>query len=115
MNKFLSTLFLLPAVLVIFVPRGNSQTDSSSELYKEIAAMDEALFQAFNSCDIEKYKSFLTDDLEFYHDKGELTKGRELEEQSLKKLCDGEPQHGGPPHSELRGGASRHPPFLRNE
>lgn len=35
--------------------------------------MDSLLFNAFNSRDIDKFKSLFTPDLEFYHDKGGLT------------------------------------------
>lgn len=42
-------------------------------LYQKIAALDKSVFDTFNSCDIEKHKTFFTDDFEFYHDKGGLT------------------------------------------
>lgn len=35
--------------------------------------MDSILFSAFNTRDIEKFKSLFATDLEFYHDKGGLT------------------------------------------
>ena len=61
--------------------------DSVSALYKEIATMDEAVFGAFNSCDIEKYKSFFTESTEFYHDKDGVQVGIQKQEESLAKLC----------------------------
>jgi hypothetical protein len=46
---------------------------SGARLYKEIARMDSILFNAFNTRNIEQFKSFFTADLEFFHDKGGLT------------------------------------------
>jgi ketosteroid isomerase-like protein len=38
------------------------------ELVKEISGADKAMFEAFGACDTERYKGFLSSDLEFYHD-----------------------------------------------
>ena len=56
----------------------NAQTkkeDSLAQvkLYKEIAHLDSVVFNAFNTRDIELFKTLFTGDLEFYHDKGGLT------------------------------------------
>jgi hypothetical protein len=51
----------------------NSSPANSNSLYNEIAHMDSVLFNAFNSRDMEKFKTLFTTDLEFYHDKGGLT------------------------------------------
>jgi len=45
----------------------------SKNLYKEIAHMDSALFNAFNNRNIDQFKNLFAEDLEFYHDKGGLT------------------------------------------
>ena len=50
----------------------NAQATKDS-LYKEVAQLDSILFTAFNTRDVEKFKSFFAEDLEFYHDKGGLT------------------------------------------
>ena len=42
-------------------------------LYDIIAHEDSLLFNAYNAHDVEKIKTFFTEDLEFYHDKGGLT------------------------------------------
>ncbi len=49
-------------------------TENTTALYKEIAHMDSVLFDAFNAHDVEKLKTLFTEDLEFYHDKGGLTR-----------------------------------------
>jgi len=45
----------------------------SKDLYKEIAHMDSAVFNAFNNRNIDQFKNLFTEDLEFYHDQGGLT------------------------------------------
>lgn len=40
------------------------------ELYRTIAKLDGELFSAYNNCELEKFGSFLPDELEFYHDNG---------------------------------------------
>jgi len=47
--------------------------NSQAELEKAIATLDAALFDAYNRCDLEKFASFLADDVEFYHDKAGVT------------------------------------------
>jgi len=41
-------------------------------LFRKIVYMDSLLFDAFNKRDIERFASFFSKDLEFYHDKGGL-------------------------------------------
>src|SRR5688572_27685315 len=43
------------------------------ELYRTIASLDAAVFDAFNRCDLDKFGSYFTEQLEFYHDNGGLT------------------------------------------
>lgn len=50
----------------------NAQS-AKDPLYADIARMDSILFNAFNKRDVEKFKSFFAEDLEFFHDKGGLT------------------------------------------
>lgn len=54
--------------------QAGSEVPASSELFKELAALDGLVFEAYNACDLEKYKSYFTDDVEFYHDKGGLVR-----------------------------------------
>lgn len=60
---------------------------SSQELYRKIYKMDSLYFSAQNNCDLEKYKSLLADDFEFYHDKAGLTNSREKEMADMKIFC----------------------------
>ena len=51
----------------------NKYSPVSKELFDTIAQLDSLLFTAFNTRDLEKIKSFFSDDLEFYHDLGGVT------------------------------------------
>ena len=63
--------------MVVTGLRTNAQsiqpTVGNQELYQEIAKQDSLLFNAFNTRDIDLFKTMFTKDLEFYHDKGGLT------------------------------------------
>ena len=96
MNRLFSPrtlLFML--LLAMFVPRAGAQAvlslndiKSQAELDKAIAALDGALFDSYNRCDLEKFSSFFADDVEFYHDQGGATLGRAALTDSIKKnIC----------------------------
>lgn len=51
----------------------NNYTPVSTALYDTIVQMDSILFNAFNTRDFDKLKTFFSEDLEFYHDLGGLT------------------------------------------
>lgn len=52
---------------------GSGKTDS---LYLTVAALDSAMFEAYNRCDLDRLATFFEDDLEFYHDQTGLSRGR---------------------------------------
>jgi ketosteroid isomerase-like protein len=66
---FFTGIVLLAAIIV----SAQEQKQNNSELFKEVAALDSAVFGAFNARDIDRFKQYFTDDLEFYHDRGGLT------------------------------------------
>lgn len=82
MNYFISVFLLL---LTAF--SANAQQPDS--LYQTIKRMDSLLFDAFNKCDTAASKDFFTNDLEFYHDKGGLTRYEE-NMRSIRKRCSGD-------------------------
>src|SRR5579862_6583803 len=49
---------------------------SPEELTKAITALDKELFDAYNTCNLEKLGSLVADDLEFYHDLSGLATGK---------------------------------------
>ncbi len=69
-------LLLLPLLSLLVVPAEAQAQPSPApkdELFRTIAALDAEAFDAFNSCNLEKFGSFFTEELEFYHDNGGLT------------------------------------------
>ncbi len=61
---------------------------SQAELDKTITALDAALFDSYNKCDLEKFASFFVENVEFYHDQGGVTFGRAALTESVKKnIC----------------------------
>lgn len=61
---------------------------NQAELDKTVTALDAALFDSYNKCDLEKFKSFFVDDVEFYHDQGGVTLGAQALTDAVKKnIC----------------------------
>src|SRR5229473_2465016 len=61
---------------------------SQEELTRTITALDKQLFDAYNTCNIEKLGTLVTDDLEFYHDKTGLAVGKQPFLDAIKKnIC----------------------------
>jgi ketosteroid isomerase-like protein len=61
---------------------------NQAELDKTITALDAALFDSYNHCDLQKFKSFFVDDVEFYHDQGGVTHGAQALTDAVKKnIC----------------------------
>src|SRR6476620_4816130 len=77
--------FFLP-LLVLMSFFSFAQTD---EQVKQLIFQKDSLFWiAYNKCDVPAMDSVLTDDVEFYHDKGGPTIGRETLTASIQKnLC----------------------------
>ncbi len=71
----------------IFCRSLNAQT-AASDLTATILHNDSLFWNAYNQCDIGKMKKWITDDVEFYHDKGGITLGNENLVLSIKNgLC----------------------------
>jgi len=84
----------LPLLLLLALLTGPAEARaagglaSDDELFRTIAALDTAVFDAVNRCDLEKVGSYFTEDLEFYHDKGGVTRTRQALVESVKNnLC----------------------------
>lgn len=58
------------------------------ELNKVITALDAALFDAYNKCDLVKFRSFIDENVEFYDDQAGVTLGRAALVEAVKKnIC----------------------------
>jgi len=61
---------------------------TSDELFRTVAAQDAALFDAYNRCELEKFASLVDENVEFFHDKGGVTRGRDALTESVRKnIC----------------------------
>lgn len=80
---FLSGLFSMTAAVVF------GQINRSTELYRTLKQNDSLLFNAsFNTCDIPELEKLVSDDFEFYHDKGGLMGSKaEFIEKTKSGLC----------------------------
>ena len=64
------------------------QIQNQQELDKAGAALDAALFDSYNKCDLAKFESFFVDNVEFYHDQGGVTLGKKALTESVKNnIC----------------------------
>ncbi len=59
----------------------------NTKLYLHLFRLDSSLFNAFNSCDGERFKLFLSDSLEFYDDRQGLNRSRDKEMESFSNRC----------------------------
>lgn len=68
-----------------------SQVKTTDELYKTAKKLDSLIFDiGFNKCDLSHYDAIISNDLEFYHDKGGITSGKEAFKASIKNnICGG--------------------------
>jgi len=92
--KRLCALLLMVLVSSGFVPADAQavpsldRIKSQEELTQAITALDKHLFAAYNTCNIEKLGTLVTDDLEFYHDKTGLAVGKQPFLDAIKKnIC----------------------------
>lgn len=72
---------------------GLDQIKNQAELDSAVTALDKELFDAYNHCDLKTFESLLADDVEFYHDQGGVTLGKEKLTESVKNnICTGDTQ-----------------------
>src|SRR5690242_17171753 len=88
----LPNMLLLFPVLAVSIVRADAQAlesiKSQEELNKAVASLDAALFDSYNRCDLDKFATFFADDVEFYHDQGGVTLGKEKLTDSVRKnIC----------------------------
>jgi ketosteroid isomerase-like protein len=96
MTKYLTQLGLL--ILILFLLEGpvlvyadtpaQPPAQTADELFKTIAALDAEFFDAYNTCDLEKFAALMVEDVEFYHDQGGVTWTRqEVVDAVNKNIC----------------------------
>jgi hypothetical protein len=94
MKRLFASHRVLVPLLLMSIVQAQAQTQSlasiksQEELNKVVASLDAALFDSYNRCDLEKFASFIADDVEFYHDQGGVTLGKQNLTDSVKKnIC----------------------------
>src|SRR5579871_979393 len=84
--SLLLMLFAFPSSAQSVLPLDKIQ--NQADLDKTVTALDAALFDSYNKCDLEKFSTFFVDDVEFYHDQGGVTLGKAALTDSVKKnIC----------------------------
>jgi len=76
--------------LLIVLATGTQAQESRPQngLLPTVAALDTALFDAFNACDLKAFDRLVADDLEFFHDNDGLSVGRQTFVDSVRKnIC----------------------------
>lgn len=87
---------VLVAVAVVFpatsvtAQSSRSKSPVSRQLFNELAAMDNELFDTiFNKCNVERLGELITEDFEFYHDKsGQVVKSGKEFVDSIRSMCE---------------------------
>lgn len=85
MKRYFIITFALSMLSLSFA---SAQVAEDSELYKTILALDNELFSAYNTCDMETQRRLMDEDLEFYHDSAGLATSKDLVLESIEKnIC----------------------------
>ncbi|MFT5892213.1 MAG: hypothetical protein ACI9Y7_002323 [Dokdonia sp.] len=78
-------------IIALFIPfLSLAQVDQNSALFLELQKMDAVLFEeGFNNCSKDAMELVVGEDLEFYHDKGGINKGKsEFITSFMANMCD---------------------------
>jgi hypothetical protein len=70
-------LLVLCSLAVPGLAQETSSKAADAQLSRTIASLDEAVFGAYNSCDLEAFGKYFTEDVEFYHDQSGLMRSRQ--------------------------------------
>jgi hypothetical protein len=82
----MSLRFLVLLTAAVSVTAQTPSTDDA--LSRTVMSLDAALFEAYNTCDLAKFTSFFSSDVEFYHDQTGLMTGVDnLKEAVQKNIC----------------------------
>jgi ketosteroid isomerase-like protein len=83
-------LFSLCSLFSLPLPAGAQTRRSAPDdaFFKQVASLDAKVFDAYNTCDLAAFASYFADDVEFYHDKGGLMRGKPALVEAVKNnIC----------------------------
>ena len=83
--------FFLGLALLSLAASGVHADPLAGDAEAAVRATDDAFWKAYNTCDIPALGDYFSEDVEFYHDKGGLTKSRAALVDSVKKNICGNP------------------------
>lgn len=78
---------VVASIVLVVVASTAAVRAQSPALHDTIVKLDGALFDAFNACDLDTWKRYLADDIEFYQDNDDVTTTRAALEPSFKDRC----------------------------
>jgi ketosteroid isomerase-like protein len=83
---------LLSLISLISLPSSvGAQTRQSAPgdaLFRQVGSLDAKVFDAYNTCDLEAFAGYFSEDVEFYHDKGGVMRGRQAVVDAVKNnIC----------------------------
>jgi hypothetical protein len=73
------------AVATVAETKPTAAKGKPDDLFRRVEALDRAVFDAFNRCELGTLESFFAPELEFYHDKAGVTWTRDEFMQNVKK------------------------------
>ncbi|GAA4857125.1 nuclear transport factor 2 family protein [Luteimonas vadosa] len=88
----LGTAIISLAMSPVFAQSAKQESRAADTLHATVAALDEALFDAFNHCSdpaqLQRHADYFDEDIEFYHDLGGVTLTRgEMIANTAKNAC----------------------------
>lgn len=87
-SHFVTALLLVLSVVPESSGQASGDSQSQAELERILTALDAALFDSFNRCDVPKFRTFFAEDVEFYHDQSGASYGIEKVISDLEKnIC----------------------------
>ena len=89
-QRFLFILFTIIFLLFRICVNAQLSRATDGKLYSELATLDSVVFANVYTCNSAKNQTFFTDDIEFYHDKGSLTKSKKTLVDELRNNFCGE-------------------------
>jgi hypothetical protein len=64
------------------------QSAPEDQLFRTVSSLDSALLDAYNTCDVSTFASVLEEIVEFYHDRGGVTRPRQALVDSIRNnIC----------------------------